>query len=70
MPKYSFHCNSCGNNFTVNVPWQEKENASCPKCGSQDKKPDYSSVGIMSKTACPTRNAGGSGGICPSTGTA
>ncbi|HWR57081.1 MAG TPA: FmdB family zinc ribbon protein [Negativicutes bacterium] len=72
MPKYSFQCNQCGTDFTVNVSWQEKGDVACPKCGSKDKKQDYSSVGIMTGmgsdpgTACPGRTAGG---ICPSTGT-
>ncbi|MEL7565363.1 MAG: FmdB family zinc ribbon protein [Dehalobacterium sp.] len=67
MPKYSFQCNQCGKNFTVNVPWEEKENTLCPNCGSKDKSTDYSSVGVMSGSACPTRKMRD---ICPSTGAA
>ncbi|HHT63784.1 MAG: FmdB family zinc ribbon protein [Bacillota bacterium] len=65
MPKYSFQCRNCGTGFTVNVPWQEKENAQCPKCGSKDKSPDYSKVGVIAGSACPIKDTGG---ICPSTG--
>lgn len=65
MPKYSFQCKKCGENFSVNVPWEEKEKAACPQCGSLDKSSDYSSVGLMTGAACPTRKAGG---VCPSSG--
>ena len=67
MPKYSFNCNNCGTYFTVNVPWEEKDKVPCPNCGSQDKRPDYSKVGVMAGLNCPTRNTGG---LCPSTGAA
>ena len=30
-----------------------KGNAQCPKCGSKDKSPDYSKVGVIAGSACP-----------------
>jgi putative FmdB family regulatory protein len=67
MPKYSFQCNQCGEDFTVNVSWQEKEQVRCPKCGSKDKKQDFSKVGVIAGSSCPVKDPGG---ICPSTGAA
>jgi len=65
VPKYSFQCNTCGTEFTVNVPWEEKEKVVCPQCGSGDKRQDYRSVGVITGSGCDVRNTGG---ICPSTG--
>ncbi|MGI6685986.1 MAG: FmdB family zinc ribbon protein [Bacillota bacterium] len=71
MPKYSFQCKQCGIDFTVNIPWQEKENVQCPNCGSKDKRQDFSKVGVITGSGfgsgCPVKDPGG---ICPTTGAA
>jgi putative FmdB family regulatory protein len=48
MPRYSFTCKKCGTDFTVNVPWNQKDEAECPNCRSKDKQQDYSKVAILS----------------------
>ncbi len=67
MAKYSFFCNKCGTNFTVNVPYEEKENAECPKCGSKDKRPDYSNVRLHRGTGSGYEDID-PGSFCPSIG--
>lgn len=35
MSKYSFTCKDCGHKFTAELTFQERRNATCPKCGSK-----------------------------------
>ncbi|MGM9566746.1 MAG: zinc ribbon domain-containing protein [Clostridia bacterium] len=45
MPKYSFRCKECDEEYTVNCVYEEKMNAKCPKCGSLEKKVIYKPLG-------------------------
>ena len=38
MPKYSFRCSDCGEEFVVRCKYEEKWDSKCPKCGSAEKK--------------------------------
>lgn len=38
MPSYEFICRTCGENFTVIIPYSKKKEVRCPQCGSQDLK--------------------------------
>jgi putative FmdB family regulatory protein len=38
VPSYEFICRECGENFTTIVPYSQKKEVRCPKCGSQDLK--------------------------------
>ncbi len=46
MPKYSFKCKECGEEFTVKCVYEEKWDSKCPKCGSQEKKEIYKPLGF------------------------
>lgn len=34
MPKYSYRCNSCGNEFEVEKHYNDNSKQKCPKCNS------------------------------------
>ena len=38
MPKYSFTCQNCKEEFTVTCKYEEKWDSVCPHCGSKEKK--------------------------------
>ncbi len=45
MPKYSFICQDCKEEFTVTCKYEEKWDSVCPKCGSKEKKALYKPMG-------------------------
>lgn len=45
MPKYSFNCTKCEEEFTVSCKYEEKWDAKCPKCGGTEKKEVYKPLG-------------------------
>ncbi len=61
MPTYDFRCAECGHEFTKKIPWQEKEQVTCPQCGSKQLKEIFGFYGIVAK------GSSGSGG-CASFG--
>lgn len=66
MPKYTFICQKCCREFTVQTVWTEKEKVVCPDCGSSEKIQQYKPVGIIGGAAgCQTLSFGES---CPISG--
>lgn len=45
MPKYSFTCQKCKEEFTVSCKYEEKWDSVCPKCGGTEKKEVFKLVG-------------------------
>ena len=48
MTKYSFKCKQCEQEFTVNVPYEEKWDSICPHCGSEEKREVFKPLGHSS----------------------
>ncbi|KJS81279.1 MAG: hypothetical protein JM58_17255 [Peptococcaceae bacterium BICA1-8] len=46
MAVYEFYCNNCREEFTVHCSMEERTNASCAKCGSQDLRRIFRPVGV------------------------
>lgn len=57
MPLYEFKCNDCGKKFTALVGYLERENVTCPACGSKNLTQLIS--------ACSFTTGGGCGGSRP-----
>ena len=51
MPTYEFRCNACGNKFTLMLSISEKENLTCPSCGSPKVEQLF--------TGCQIKTSGG-----------
>jgi putative FmdB family regulatory protein len=34
MPYYAYRCTSCGGDFELHLPVERRDEASCPRCGS------------------------------------
>ncbi len=47
MAVYSFKCNDCQNQFTVNCPIAEKDKVVCPQCGSKNLNRIYKPIGSI-----------------------
>lgn len=45
MPKYSFKCSGCGEEFTVRCAYEEKWDSVCPNCGGKEKKEVFKPLG-------------------------
>ena len=63
MPAYDFRCSDCGELFTVRCSISEKENVTCPRCGSKNITQRLTGFMIMGK---PSRGeeAGTSASSC------
>ncbi|MDI3280707.1 MAG: zinc ribbon domain-containing protein [Bacillota bacterium] len=61
MPLYDMRCRQCGKEFTIMASWQEKENATCPRCGSNQVEQLYRSFALGKGTS-------GGGGCSPAPG--
>ena len=48
MPKYSFRCAKCGEEYVVRCPYEEKQNSVCPSCGATEKREIYKPAGYGS----------------------
>lgn len=46
MPKYSFVCRNCHEEFTIKALYEEKWDSICPKCGGKEKKEVYKPMGF------------------------
>lgn len=47
MPNYDFSCDSCGHEFTENVPIDKRDNPRpCPECGKTNTKRGVSAVKV------------------------
>lgn len=62
MPTYDFKCQGCGNNFTVSVSMAEKDNVTCPDCGSKEIKQRFNKINVAGI------KGGGSCGSCSTKG--
>jgi len=45
MPKYSFVCQKCQEEFTVKTVFEEKWDAVCPICGGKEKREVFKPMG-------------------------
>lgn len=51
MPDYEFTCKQCGHRFAVNIPWRQKSEVTCPRCGSRELREKFSLWGWARGTA-------------------
>ncbi|WP_459927220.1 FmdB family zinc ribbon protein [Desulfosporosinus burensis] len=47
MPSYDLVCQSCENRFSVFCTISQKDQQSCPKCGSDQIKQRFTTVNVM-----------------------
>lgn len=55
MPKYSFRCRECGEEFTVQTAYEEKWDSVCPQCGSVSKREVFKPAGYSSPQSVTER---------------
>lgn len=65
MPRYEFHCESCGGDFSKEMSIAERSNAelACPECGGAKVEQVYRAVHINTRRAS-CDEAGGCGAPC------
>ncbi|MGB9662872.1 MAG: FmdB family zinc ribbon protein [Moorellaceae bacterium] len=51
MPTYEFRCRDCGERFSVQLPWQEKDKAVCPSCGGKDLQQLFTGITILGRSS-------------------